>query len=50
MTYFIVWLFLSFCDITSLTVLKLYFSSSNLNTLCVFGEKKCKQLEAENIY
>lgn len=50
MNYVIAWLFLLFCDITSLAVLKLYFSNSNLNTHCVFGEKKYKQLEAENIY
>lgn len=47
--YVIIWLFLYFVDITSATVLKLYFSNSDLNISCVF-EEKYKQLEAENMY
>jgi len=46
----ILWLFLSFCDITGVAVLKLYFSNSDLSTSCVLGGKKYKRLEAENIY
>lgn len=47
--YVIIWLFLYFVDITSATVLKLYFSNSDLKISCVF-EEKYKQLKVENMY